>query len=48
MNVRLPDCVWPVNAELGEGPVWCAAENAVYFVDIGTHYANHRHHTRTA
>jgi sugar lactone lactonase YvrE len=34
MNIRLPECVWPVNAELGEGPVWHAAENAVYFVDI--------------
>jgi sugar lactone lactonase YvrE len=34
MKVRLPACVWPVNAELGEGPVWQAAENAVYFVDI--------------
>jgi sugar lactone lactonase YvrE len=34
MKVRLPACVWPVNAELGEGPLWQAAENAVYFVDI--------------
>lgn len=34
MKVRLPECVWPVNAELGEGPLWQAAENAVYFVDI--------------
>lgn len=34
MKVRLPLCAWPVNAELGEGPVWQAAENAVYFVDI--------------
>jgi sugar lactone lactonase YvrE len=34
MKVRLPECVWPVHAELGEGPLWQAAENAVYFVDI--------------
>ena len=34
MNFRIPVCVWPVGAELGEGPVWQATENAVYFVDI--------------
>jgi xylono-1,5-lactonase len=28
------ECVWPVAAELGEGPVWAAAENALWFVDI--------------
>jgi D-xylonolactonase len=28
------ECVWPLGAELGEGPVWIAAEQAVYFVDI--------------
>ncbi|MES1201778.1 MAG: SMP-30/gluconolactonase/LRE family protein [Pseudomonadota bacterium] len=27
-------CVWPLHAILGEGPVWIARENAVYFVDI--------------
>ncbi|WP_269713327.1 SMP-30/gluconolactonase/LRE family protein [Caulobacter sp. NIBR2454] len=27
-------CVWPVEAELGEGPVWMAGENAIWFVDI--------------
>lgn len=26
--------VWPVGAELGEGPIWSARENAIYFVDI--------------
>lgn len=29
-----PECIWPVGAELGEGPIWQADENAVYFVDI--------------
>ena len=34
MTTTVPVCVWPVNAELAEGPLWQAAENAVYFVDI--------------
>lgn len=29
-----PVCLWPVGAELGEGPLWHAASDAVYFVDI--------------
>ena len=29
-----PECVWPLAAELGEGPVWSAAEGALWFVDI--------------
>jgi D-xylonolactonase len=28
------DCVWDISTELGEGPVWSAAERAVWFVDI--------------
>jgi xylono-1,5-lactonase len=28
------ECVWPVGAVLGEGPVWSASEGAVWFVDI--------------
>lgn len=27
-------CIWPVGAELGEGPVWVEREKALYFVDI--------------
>ncbi|MGF6637452.1 D-xylonolactonase [Paraburkholderia sp. MM6662-R1] len=30
----VPVCVWALGAELAEGPLWQAAENAVYFVDI--------------
>ena len=33
----VPVCVWPAGAELAEGPLWLAAENAVYFVDIKGH-----------
>lgn len=29
-----PQCVWPVEAELGEGPLWSPLEEAVWFVDI--------------
>lgn len=28
------ECVWPVGAILGEGPVWSATERAIWFVDI--------------
>jgi len=29
-----PRCIWPLAAELGEGPIWLADEQALYFVDI--------------
>lgn len=29
-----PDCVWPVAAELGEGPAWSASAGCLWFVDI--------------
>jgi xylono-1,5-lactonase len=41
----MPDveCIWQVGAMLGEGPVWSAAQQAVWFVDIkGQHI--HRYH----
>lgn len=28
------ECVWPLGAQLGEGPVWSTREQAVWFVDI--------------
>jgi D-xylonolactonase len=31
---KSPRCVWPARALLGEGPLWSARENAVYWVDI--------------
>lgn len=34
MTTPLPACVWPVGAQLGEGPLWHARDQAVYFVDI--------------
>ena len=37
------ECVWPVGAVLGEGPVWSAPEQAVWFVDIKAP-AIHRFH----
>jgi xylono-1,5-lactonase len=27
-------CIWPVSAHLGEGPVWVAEQQRLYFVDI--------------
>ena len=29
-----PECVWQVETELGEGPLWAASERALWFVDI--------------
>ena len=36
MNMGMIDlkCEWEIEATLGEGPLWVAAEDAVYFVDI--------------
>jgi xylono-1,5-lactonase len=28
------ECIWPLAAQLGEGPFWSARENALWFVDI--------------
>ncbi|HYD80130.1 MAG TPA: SMP-30/gluconolactonase/LRE family protein [Paucimonas sp.] len=30
----IPECVWDARAALGEGPVWSAREQALYWVDI--------------
>jgi sugar lactone lactonase YvrE len=29
-----PACVWNLGCELGEGPLWCPSEQALWFVDI--------------
>jgi len=29
-----PTCVWPLAAELGEGPLWLPSQQALWFVDI--------------
>lgn len=33
-GVREVSCIWPVGAALGEGPVWSAATQMLWFVDI--------------
>ena len=33
-------CVWQIEADLGEGPLWVARENAVYWVDIFKHHVH--------
>lgn len=33
-GMREVHCVWPVAAELGEGPMWSVSEQALWFVDI--------------
>ena len=34
MNIMQPECIWKLDATLGEGPVWHARDEALYFVDI--------------
>lgn len=37
-NFRIePECIWALGATLGEGPVWHAENNALYFVGIKEH-----------
>lgn len=33
-EVRAVECVWPLAAQLGEGPLWSGWEQAVWFVNI--------------
>jgi D-xylonolactonase len=37
MNTITLECIWPLGAQLAEGPVWSAAEQCLYFVDIKGH-----------
>lgn len=32
--ISRPECRWPVDAELGEGPLWSTASQCLWFVDI--------------
>jgi sugar lactone lactonase YvrE len=41
-----PTCVWDLQATLGEGPIWIASEQALWFVDIKSHKV-HRFHPET-
>lgn len=34
MNNKVLRCLWQVGAELGEGPLWLAEEQRLYFVDV--------------
>ena len=34
MSASAPSPVWPLEAELGEGPVWVERDHALWFVDI--------------
>jgi sugar lactone lactonase YvrE len=34
LSAAPPTSIWPLAAELGEGPIWVAREAALYFVDI--------------
>jgi D-xylonolactonase len=34
LNHGQPHSLWPIGAELGEGPLWQQSEQALYFVDI--------------
>ncbi|MEJ8798452.1 SMP-30/gluconolactonase/LRE family protein [Trinickia caryophylli] len=40
MKADMPECVWPLGAELGEGALWVPREAAVYFVDIKARRVN--------
>ena len=33
-DLQTVECLWPLEAKLGEGPFWSAAEKALWFVDI--------------
>jgi len=41
-----PECVWQVDATLGEGPLWLPAEKALWFVDIRKNHL-HRYEPET-
>ena len=46
MNTAVVECVLKAEAIVGESPVWCAREQALYWVDI-TGQNIHRFHPNT-
>ncbi|MFC0166757.1 SMP-30/gluconolactonase/LRE family protein [Pseudoduganella danionis] len=34
MSKQEAQCIWPLGAQLGEGPLWMAQQNRLYFVDL--------------
>ena len=42
------ECIWPLQAQLGEGPIWLAREQCVWFVDIEARRIHRTSADRTA
>ena len=42
------ECIWPLQAQLGEGPIWLAREQCVWFVDIKARRIHRTSADRTA
>ena len=47
LNTSLPSCVWDVGATLGEGVLWDAPRQRVWFVDIKGHRIHRCSHDGT-
>jgi sugar lactone lactonase YvrE len=47
MTNETPVCLWQVEAELAEGPIWHRGERAIYFVDVKKHQIHRCNETGT-